>query len=319
MSALEHQENDPRIPHPATDHRHEPGADPMPLWNESFWFPLYDPERDLGIIVRWGLFPCFQGGTSNFYLAILRGGQAVYLANHQRAPLPAHEPGCLALYNGLKMEWLEPLRSFRLSFKEGDIGFDLTFTGMSPPFLYDSWRHGPPELLPRHIEQGGRAKGTITIDGRTHPFDGYAHRDHTFGGERDWNKFYRWNYFSGEFDRFWFNAVRIKFDAEMDWLYVGCLFDGERVLGLEKIDITVRTVQGGARPIGAKLTLTDETGKIHHIETGTFHGVCPVLIWHTWVKDHIVQYRMGNAIGYGILEHGYREDERLTEFEIEQE
>jgi len=26
---------------------------------------------------------------------------------------------------------------------------------------------------------------------------------------------------------------------------------------------------------------------------------------------------MGDAIGYGILEHGYREDARLTEFESE--
>ena len=317
MSALEYREDNPRLPHPDTDRRHEPGPDPMPLWNESFWFPLYDPERDLGIVVRWGLFPCFEGGSANFYLAVLRGGEAVYVANHQRAPLPPVKPGRLALYNGLTLEWLEPLHSFRLSFKEGDLGFDLTFTAMSPPFLYDSVRHGPPEVVPRHIEQGGRAQGTVTIDGRTHAFDGYAHRDHTFGGERDWNKFYRWNYFSGEFDRFWFNAVRIKFDPEMDWLYVGCLFDGERVLGLEKIDVTVRTVQGGARPVAAELTLTDESGKVHHIETGTFHGVCPVLIWRTWVKDHIVQYRMGNAVGYGILEHGYREDAKLAEFEIE--
>jgi hypothetical protein len=83
------------------------------------------------------------------------------------------------------------------------------------------------------------------------------------------------------------------------------------------MDLTVQTVQGGARPVAAKLALTDETGKVFHIETGTFHGVCPVLIWHTWVKDHIVQYRMGDAIGYGILEHGYREDARLTEFENE--
>jgi hypothetical protein len=317
MSTLEHQEDDPRIPHPDTDRRHVPGPDAMPLWNESFWFPLYDPERDIGVIVRWGLTPRFQGGAANFYLAILRGGEPVYLATHQRAPLPAAKAGRLALHNGLMMEWLEPLHSFRLSFKEGDLGFDLTFTGMSPPYLYDSWRHGPADVVPRHIEQGGRARGTVTIDGRTHAFDGFAHRDHTFGGERDWNKFYRWNYLSGEFDRFWFNAVRIKFDPQMDWLYVGCVYDGERVRALSHIAMAVRTVQGGARPIAATLALTDETGKIHRIETGSFHGVCPVLIGRTWVKDHIVQYRMGSAIGYGILEHGYREEERLSEFENE--
>jgi hypothetical protein len=315
MSVPEHREDDPRIPAPDTDRRHAPGPDALPLWNESFWFPLYDPDRDIGVIVRWGLYPSLQSGSANFYLAIIRGGEAVYVANHQRAQLPGSKPNRLALYNGLALEWIEPLRSFRLVFKEGDLGFDLTFTGMSPPFLYDSYRHGPAEVVPRHIEQGGRAQGTVTIDGRTQAFDGFAHRDHTFGGERDWNKFYRWNYFSGEFDHFWFNAVRIKFDPEMDWLYVGCLFDGERVRALEKIDIAVRTVQGGARPTFAKLTLQDDAGKVHHLETGSFHGVCPVLIWRTWVKDHIVQYRMGSSVGYGILEHGYRDEDRLAEFE----
>jgi len=107
--------------------------------------------------------------------------------------------------------------------------------------------------------------------------------------------------------------VRIKFDADMDWLYVGCVFDGERVLALTDLAIEVRTVQGGARPVGATLVLTDETGAVHRIESETFHGVCPVLIGRTWLKDCIVRYRKGDAVGYGILEHGYREDDVLAE------
>ena len=315
MSDTEHRADDPRIPLPHVDVRHVPGPDALALWNESFWFPLYDPAQDIGVVVRWGLVPCFEGGSANFYLGIMRGGELVYLAQNQRAPLPPITAGRLELYNGLTLEWLEPLQSFRLSFREGDHAFDLTFIGMSAPFLYDSWRHGPAEIVPRHVEQGGHAEGTVTIAGRTHAFRGYAHRDHTFGGERDWDKFYRWNYFSGEIGRFWFNAVRIKFDSDMEWLYVGCLFDGERVLALASIDVQVDTAQGGARPLGAQLTLTDETGAVHRIETTAFHGVCPVLIKRTWVKDHIVGYRMGEAFGYGVLEHGYRDGPRLAEFE----
>jgi len=313
MTAPEHHDHDVRIPRPETDGRHEPGPDALPLWNESLWFALYDPLRELGVIVRWGVQPCLEGGHGNFYLGVLRAGEPVYLASQQRAPLPAMEPGRIALHNGLTLEWLEPLRSFRLSFRDGDLGFDLTFVGASPPYLYDSWKQGPADWVPRHIEQGGRATGTVTIAGVDHPFDGSAHRDHTFGGERDWDQFYRWNYLAGEIDRFWFNAVRIKFAADMDWLYVGCIFDGERLLALTDLAIDVRTVQGGARPVGARLTLTDEAGKIHRIRTESFHGVCPVLIGRTWLKDHLVRYRMGEAIGYGILEHGYREDDALPE------
>jgi len=99
----------------------------------------------------------------------------------------------------------------------------------------------------------------------------------------------------------------------MDWLYVGCIFNGERVLALTDLVIDVRTVQGGARPIGATLVLTDETGAVHRIETDGVHGVCPVLICRTWLKDCLVRYRAGDAVGYGILEHGYREDDSLSE------
>jgi hypothetical protein len=186
---------------------------------------------------------------------------------------------------------------------------------MSPPFLYDSWEQGKADWIPRHIEQGGRARGTVTIGETVHAFDGFAHRDHTYGGERDWDTFYRWSYLSGELDRFWFNAVRIKFDADMDWLYVGCLFDGERVLALSEIEMEVSTVQGGARPVGVRVRMTDELGRAHEVRSETVHAVCPVLIRSTWVKDHIVRYRMGDAIGYGILEHGYTEDDQLAEFE----
>lgn len=313
MTAPEHQDHDPRIPRAETDRRHEPGPEALALWNESFWFALYDPRNDLGVIVRWGLHPRLDRGYGNFYLGVLRGGEPVYLASHQRAPLPGVERDRIALYNGLTLTWLEPLRSFRLSFAEGDLGFDLTFVGVSPPYLYDSWRNGPADWVPRHIEQGGRATGTVTIGGVAIPFDGHAHRDHTYGGERDWEQFYRWNYFSGEIDRFWFNAVRIKFAADMDWLYVGCVGDGERVLALTDLAIEVRTVQGGARATGATLALTDESGVTHHITTDGFCGVCPVLIRRTWLKDGIVRYRKGDALGYGILEHGYREDETLAE------
>jgi hypothetical protein len=313
MSGAEHDDTDPRIPVAATDRRHRPGPDALPLWNESFWFALYDPDQDIGISVRWGLHPRLEGGYGNFYLGIVHRGEPVYTASHHRAPLPPEQPDRLELANGLTLHWLEPLRSFRLVFGDGDLGFDLTFTGMSAPYLYDSWRNGSPDDVPRHIEQGGRATGAVTIGGVAFRFDGHAHRDHTYGGERDWEQFYRWNYLSGEIGRFWFNAVRIKFDADMDWLYVGCVFDGERVLALTDLAIEVTTVQGGARATAARLVLTDEAGAVHRIETDAFLGVCPFLIRRTWLKDGFVRYRMGGAVGYGILEHGYREDDALPE------
>ena len=74
-----------------------------------------------------------------------------------------------------------------------------------------------------------------------------------------------------------------------------------------------RTLQGHPSfvAIGADNHYLDRA--VHRIETESFHGVCPVLIRHTWVKDNLVRYRKGDAIGYGILEHGYREGDVLAE------
>jgi hypothetical protein len=304
----------PYLPSPEQDQRHRPGPDAQPFWNESFWFPLYDPKLDIGIVLRSGLYPTWGSGTSNCYLTIFEHGRVVLSLTDQLLPMPAYEPGRLVSANGLTLDWEEPLQRFRLRFSSGQHGFDLQWQGMSPPFLYQGVDDEPVDLVPRHIEQGGRARGTVTIGGHAHSFDGYAHRDHTFGGERDWNTFYRWNYLSGEFDSFWFNAVRIKFHADMDWLHIGCLWDGERLLNLAEIAMRIDTADGGSRPLAADVRLVDETGGAHHITSGRICGACVVPIWNCWLKDYVVEYHRGGELGYGVLEHGYLEGAPLHEF-----
>jgi hypothetical protein len=304
----------PYVPSPEQDQRHLPGPAAETYWNESFWFPMYDPALDLGIVFRSGIYPRWGAGSSNFFLTICHRGRTVLSISDQRLPLPPHDPIRLAGANGLTVEWEEPLQRFRLRFAHGPHAFDLRWQGMSPPFLYPGMDDQPSDLVPRHIEQGGRATGTVTVGGEEFRFNGYAHRDHTFGGERDWDTFYRWNYLTGEFDSFWFNAVRIKFHADMDWLRIGCLWDGTRLLNLADIDLRVDTADGGTRPVAATATLVDETGRSHHIRSGAIRGLCAVPVWSCWLKDYLVEYRRGDELGYGVLEHGYREGAPLDEF-----
>lgn len=290
------------------DQRHTPGPDAMVYWNESFWFPMYDPKQDIGVIFRSGAFPVFSGGEANLYLFILHKGEIVYGISDVHTALAPMEPNRLRMNDGLTIEWVKPLQSFRLHFEHGSTGFDLQWEGMSPPFKY---LH-PPDLtveqVPRHLEQGGRATGTVRIAGRDYPFDGYAHRDHSFGGDRDWDKFYSWTYLSGELDNFWFNAVRIKFSPDMDWIRVGCLWDGQELLNLTDIDIHVETADGNTRPVSTSAMITDEKGRQHYIVSEGVLGIAPVRIWRTWLRDAIVKYRCGDRRGYGILEHGYLEN-----------
>lgn len=294
------------LPSVEDDRRHVPGPGALPWWNESFWFPMYDPKLDLGIVFRSGAFPL--AGTANLYLFIVHRGLVVYGISDQQATPSAMQPDRLVMDNGLSIEWLEPLRSFRLRYAHGALTFDLEWSAISPPFKYLHPADLTIEQMTRHIEQGGRARGTVTLGGTVHEFDGYAHRDHSFGGDRDWDKFYRWTYLSGEIDDFWFNAVRIKFSPEMDWIRVGCLWDGRELLNLQDVEIHVETADGNTRATAVSAVITDERGRRHRIVSDGVLGTAPVRIWRTWLRDSFVRYRMEDRTGYGILEHGYLED-----------
>lgn len=311
--------NAAQAPTPEHDRRHEPGAGARRWWNESLWFPLYDPERRIGIVFRSGVYPAADAGSANVFLAIVQDGHVVYSLTEQWAPLPAFHPERIEHACGLSIEWKEPLRSFRLRYDHAAHGFDLVWTGSSPPYLYPGSSAAPAETWPRHLEQGGRATGQVRIGGRTIALDAFAHRDHSFGGERDWDRFHRWNYLSGELrgpegQDFWFNAVRIKFDPESDWIQVGCLWDGSELLEATQKEMRVATADGGTRATGASCTLTDARGRSHHVVSDGLLGVFPVRIWGTWLKDAFVAWSCGEREGYGILEHSYREGSPLSEF-----
>jgi hypothetical protein len=74
------------------------------------------------------------------------------------------------------------------------ISMDFTFEVLHAPYSYAQHPEPFPEwYADDRIEQGGRAKGTVVIDGETIEFDGFAHRDHSWG-VRTWEKcsHYKW-------------------------------------------------------------------------------------------------------------------------------
>jgi hypothetical protein len=136
----------------------------------------------------------------------------------------------------------------------------------------------------------------------------YAHRDHSWGGERDWSQFHRWTYLSGELGRdFWFNAVRIAFGPGAE-ITIGCVWDGGELLALSHIAMDVETADGGARQVGVDARLTDERGRVHHVVGEEVLVIAAVQFGKTWLRDGFTRYRSGDRIGWGILEHGYVED-----------
>lgn len=287
------------------DQRHAPGPGALPLWNESFWFPFYDQREQIGVVLRVGTLP--RQGTANVYLFVTHRGAVVHSLIDHALPYPSLEPTRLALANGLTVEWTARER-FRLRYAHAANGFDVEWQGGSPTFLYPHPPDAPIEQYPRHIEHAGTARGTVTIGGRAHPFEGLAHRDHSWGGERDWAKMWAWDYLSGEFGTdLWFNAVRIRLAPDGDYIHLGCVWDGRELHAIQDVAIDSQPTDGGTRQAGVEARFADERGKPYRMVGSAPLVNCCVQFGQTWLKDAIVDWRCGERRGVGIHELGYVE------------
>lgn len=287
------------------DARHVPGPGALPLWNESFWFAMYDPHADIGLTVRAGMHP--MKGEGNIYLIITHNGGVVHSLLDHRAPLPREQERRLEML-GYSIDWEAPLERFRLRYAHGATAFDLTWEGTSPVYVYPFPPASTAEQVPRHIEHAGRVRGTITIGGAAHEIDCLGHRDHSWGGERDWAKMPRWDYLSGEFgEDFWFNAVAVSLDGFPQDIHLGGVWNGAELRALASVEMRVEAADGGTRQSGCDMRITDVKGDAYHIVAEEVVAIAPAQFGRTWVKDGFTRFRCGDRTGYGIFEHAYIE------------
>src|SRR5437016_6570509 len=71
------------------DARHTPGPDSLPLWNESLWFPFYDPASEVGVVLRAGIHANL--GEANLFLFLTHRGKVVHSLIDHRLPVPPVE------------------------------------------------------------------------------------------------------------------------------------------------------------------------------------------------------------------------------------
>lgn len=161
-----------------------------PYWNESGWFSFMAPERDLsGWIYAYhrpnigytigGVCAWDNSGAENYDCLVYDWGEPYPMK-------PDTEMFDFKLDNGLKVQVLEPLKSYKFEYEganaytAGGCTLDLTFTGIAPPHDagmpagLDEWGKG-------HFDQAGRMKGTLTIGKEVIEIDDYSQRDHSWG------------------------------------------------------------------------------------------------------------------------------------------
>ena len=151
----------------ADERRHYPGPGSLPLWSESYWFPIYDPQTGIGVVTRIGILP--NQGLANLWLFISQGGKIVHNATDLRCPLPDGDIDNLCLKN-VAYHCLEPLRTWRLSYEAEDYGVDLLWEACCPVYQYPSGavdqKFNSPvlvDLTPGTGSPGAVLSGTILV------------------------------------------------------------------------------------------------------------------------------------------------------------
>ncbi|MBD5801558.1 hypothetical protein AZOA_09730 [Azoarcus sp. Aa7] len=80
----------------------------------------------------------------------------------------------------------------------GRASLEYNFEAVHPPYNYGSHRDGCPGWVAEdRIEQSGRVRGVLTLDGRAIPFDTMGHRDHSWG-TRDWYFSQHWKWLEAQ-------------------------------------------------------------------------------------------------------------------------
>lgn len=170
---------------PEDDLFHDPGDDPF--WNESAWFSLAIPERALSGWVYFYHRPNMRYSVGGVALWDPSGRNTYDCRYHNvgdTVPLPeGAEMFDFTTDNGLRVESVEPLHSYRLEYHNLDCDLALSWDGFMDP--HDTGLPpGSEEWGKGHYDQSGRMTGTITVAGEELAIACYSQRDHSWGPRR---------------------------------------------------------------------------------------------------------------------------------------
>jgi hypothetical protein len=175
--------NEPLELSPEHDQFHAPTSDD-PWWQETTWFTLMVPERNLYCYV----YPWVKANQG-----ILGGGVMVW-DDRGRHPwdalhwdyqwtYPYPELGDLrdiTFPTGISIKNLEPLTKYRISYEHPDCSFDIVFDAILPAHLLGQ-NDDKSGTFAGHLDQQGHVTGTFTVGGETFAVDCYAMRDRSWG------------------------------------------------------------------------------------------------------------------------------------------
>jgi hypothetical protein len=169
---------------PEDDGFHAPTS-PDPYWNETAWFTWMVPERKLYCYI----YPWLRANLG------ITGGGVMIWDDRGRHPWeavhwnyewnqPFSEPGDLrnvTFPQGVRMQCLEPLTRYRLSYEHPDCSFDLVYEALLEPHAVRAEGGAQADTFAGHLDQQGHVTGSLALLGEHLDVDCYGIRDRSWG------------------------------------------------------------------------------------------------------------------------------------------
>jgi hypothetical protein len=169
--------------YPLTDDNfHAPLTDEW--WeHETVWFWWFVPEKQLGCWVYHYIRPNIGvagGGVLVFDPSAWFYMETPYYYSYSNTPMPEERDlRDFTFPGGSRIEMVEPLRHYRLTFQDHDtIRYAVDWHAVMPPWVSVS------DELPRHFDQFGRVTGELELHGERMAIDCYAMRDRSWWHQR---------------------------------------------------------------------------------------------------------------------------------------
>ncbi|CDM25297.1 hypothetical protein BN940_14261 [Castellaniella defragrans 65Phen] len=180
---------------PSHDRRHLLPAEP--LARESLVFMLQLPEHDVACFVYTWVSGLGKAGSAFVVYGPAIGAPLVEI--HDGIDVPASagfddwRVGEVHVRHGRPFETAEVRAA-----AAGRAALDYRFEAVHPAYAYGSHPDGCPGwVADNRIEQSGKVSGTLTLDGKSIPFETMGHRDHSWG-TRNWLFSQHWKWLEAQ-------------------------------------------------------------------------------------------------------------------------
>lgn len=241
-------------------------------WTETCWFALVIPERKITI----QLYPFFQTNlkvcSAGVYIWDDSGDQwwnCRYYKNFWHLPFPAQPLTRLRLPNGLRYRCVESFRRYEIGFDcpDGeDVHLDVVWEAIVPPNIAST---------KTHMDQPGRIRGTLVLDGERIDVDGVGFRDRTWSPRSQFGQGigpfesmgYTWGTSTVSDDGFFLLSGNVDDEYVRYGLLDGIFYrDGDVAKLKEGTRTIVERDPCNGCPRAVTIDLVDERGRTAHIE-----------------------------------------------------